>query len=160
MLSEAGSIASLIGVFVSLFGLGFAILQIWKLRGETRAAREAAEETRRAADREATSISLARVNERIEGLKELHRRREWNRALDRYPDIIRMLINIRVRHPDMSDEQRTTIQKVVAQLTEMGNTVESSDGEVAQEEAQQFNIRLSYDQLPLAEIESELQQST
>ena len=127
MLSDAGGIASLIGVFVSLFGLGFAILQILRLRGETRAARQATEETRRAFARETTSISLARVNERIEGLKDLHRRSEWNRALDRYPEISRMLIDIRVRHPEMSDEQRTTIQKVaVTQLNEMGKTVEST----------------------------------
>ena len=160
MLSDAGGIASLIGVVVSLVGLGFAILQIWKLRGETRAAREAAEKTRKAVDREIASISLARVNERIEGLKELHRRSEWNRALDRYPEISKMLIDIRVRHPGMSDEQRTIIQKVVTELSGMGRAVESTDGEVPQGEAQRFNLQLSDDQLSLAEIESELQQST
>lgn len=159
MLGDAGSIASLIGVFVSLLGLGFAIAQILKLRGETQAAREAAEETRRALGREIASISLARVNERIEGLKDLHRQGEWNRALDRYPEISRVLIDIRSRHPGMSDEQRTTIQGVIAQLNEMGKVVESADGGVQREEAQRFNLQLLDDQLALSEIESELQQS-
>ena len=159
MLGDAGSLASIVGVLVSFFGLGFAIAQILKLQGETQATRKAAEETRRAVDREIASISLARVNERIEGLKDLHRQGEWNRALDRYPEIGRMLIDIRSRHPGMSEEQRTTIQGVIAQLNEMGKVVESADGGVPQEETHRFNLQLLDDQLALSEIESELQQS-
>lgn len=159
MLSDSGSIASLIGVLVSLFGLGFAILQILKLRGETRAAREAAEETRRAVDRETTSISLARVNERIEGLKDLHRQGEWKRALDRYPEIRRMLINIRVRHPVMSEEKRAAIQNVVTSLGRMESNIERSRDSVSQTAAERFNRELYKSQLALTELESELQQS-
>ena len=101
MLTEAGSVASRAGLVVSLGGLGFAIWHILRLRGETRAAREAAEEARRAMSRETARMTLTRVNERIEGLKELHRNGEWYRALDRYPEIRRMLIDIRIRHPEM-----------------------------------------------------------
>ena len=160
MLGDTGSVASLIGVFVSLFGLGFAILQIWKLRGETRAAREAAEETRRAVDREIASISLARVNERIEGLKDLHRQGEWNRALDRYPEISRMLIDIRGRHPGMSAEQRTALQNVVTNLGRIESNIEKSRGSGSQRAAEQFNRHLNRNQLVLVQLESELQQST
>jgi hypothetical protein len=52
MLGDAGSIASIVGVVVSLVGLGFAIWQLARLRGETRAAREAAEETRQSVRRD------------------------------------------------------------------------------------------------------------
>ena len=75
MLDDAGSIASLAGLAVSLVGLVIAIWQIMKLRGETRAGNEAAAETRRALQRENAGVNLTRVNERIEGLeglKELH----------------------------------------------------------------------------------------
>ncbi len=160
MLDDAGSIASLIGVFVSLFGLGIAIVQIRKLRGETQAAREAAEETRSALDKEIASISLARVNERIEGLKDLHRQGEWNRALDRYPEIRRTLIDIRVRHPGMSDEQRASIQNVVTSLGRMESSIERSRGSGSQRAAEQFNRQLNGNQLVLVQLESELQQST
>ena len=160
MLGDTGSIASLTGVLVSLLGLAFAILQIRKLRGETRAAREAAEETRRAVDREIASISLARVNERIEGLKELHRRNEWNRALDRYPEIRRMLIDIRSRHPGMSEEQRASIQNVVTSLGRMESSIERSKLSASQKQAERFNRQLYKSQSALTELENELQQST
>ncbi len=68
-LEGAGSVASLAGVVVSLVGLAIAIWHIMKLRGETRAARESSEETRRALERENAGINLARVNERIDALR-------------------------------------------------------------------------------------------
>lgn len=160
MLGDAGSIASLAGVAISLFGLGFAILQLRKLRGETRAATEAALETRQAVSREVAGITLARVNERIEGLKDLHRRGEWNRAQDRYPEIRRMLIDIRVRHPEMSDKQRIVVQRVVTRITQIDNSVENAEGEVSQLDLQRFNRQLTGVQSQLAEVESQLQQST
>ena len=58
MLGDAGSIASLAGAAISLLGLGFAILQIAKLRGETRAARVAAEAAERAIGRELAITEL------------------------------------------------------------------------------------------------------
>ncbi len=65
MLDDAGSIASLAGVGVSLVGLGFSILQLRKLRGETRAAREAVEATCRAIGRELPNTELTRLGERM-----------------------------------------------------------------------------------------------
>jgi negative regulator of replication initiation len=94
MLTEAGSVASRAGLVVSLGGLGFAIWHILRLRGETKAARKAEEKARLAMSRETARMTLTRVNERIEGLKELHRNGEWYRALDRYPELCRMLIDL------------------------------------------------------------------
>ena len=71
------------------------------------------------------SMTLTRVNERIDGLKELHRNNEWKRALDRYQELRRMLIDIRVRHPHLSDQQRTTIQGLVSRLRDMETEVDS-----------------------------------
>ena len=73
MLGDAGSLASLAGLAVSLGGLAIAIWQIMKLRGETRAAAQASAETSRMFRREIAGLNLTRVNERIEALKELHR---------------------------------------------------------------------------------------
>lgn len=160
MLGDAGSIASLAGVVISLVGLGFAIWHILRLRGETRAAREAAEETHRAVSRETAGMTLTRVSERIEGLKELHRNGEWNRARDRYPELRRMLVDIRIRHPLLSDEHRTAIQEVVSRLLQIETEVESAGGVIAPGIVPNFNYRLSESQASLAEIESQLQQST
>ena len=160
MLNEAGSVASLAGVAVSLVGLLFAIWHILQLRGETRAAREAAEETHQAVSRELAGVTLTRVSERIEGLKELHRHGEWYRALDRYPEIRRMLIDIRIRHPKMSDSQRNAIPTVVRRIARMENEVERSGAQFPEGLGQRFNRQLTESQSSLSQIESELQQST
>ena len=54
----------MVGVVVSLVSLAFAILQIRKLRGETKATREAAEATRRSIGLELASRELTRLGER------------------------------------------------------------------------------------------------
>ena len=157
MLGDAGSIASLAGVVVSIAGLGFAIWHILRLRGEARAAREAAEETRQTVSRDTASATLTRVSERIEGLKELHRQNEWDRALDRYPELRRMLVDIRYRHPQLSEEQRAAIQAVVATLLRMENEVGDARGTLAPEKVSEFYSLLTESQASLAEIESQLQ---
>ena len=72
MLGTVGSIASLAGAAISLLGLGFAILQLRRLRGETRAARDAAEAAERAVRRDLTISDLASLRENIQ--EGLHRR--------------------------------------------------------------------------------------
>ena len=104
MLGEAGSIASVVGLLVSLLGLGFALLQLSRLRGEARAAREAAEETRQLLLRDSAGTDLTRIGERIQGLIEIHRSGDRARALDRYPEIYRLLIEIRRNHPNLDEE--------------------------------------------------------
>ena len=158
-LGQAGAIASLAGALISLLGLAIAIWQIMKLRGETRAAQEASEGTRLLLQRETTSMNLVRVIERIEGLKELHRNEEWPRALDRYPEIRRTLIDIRVRHPQMNDEQRSCLQGVSNIIGQIGRTVEMAATTNPQDEEGQFNQLLSDAQETLSEIESQLSQS-
>ena len=157
MLGDAGSIASLAGLVVSLGGLAIAIWQIIKLRGETRAAAEASAETSRLFRREIAGLNLTRVNERIEALKELHRTSQWDRALDRHTEIRRTLIQVRVSHPGLSEEQRTILQSVIATLRRIENAVEREHTELQPERVGQFIRQLSDGQSSLAEIESQLQ---
>ena len=158
MLGDAGSIASMVGVVVSLVGLGFAILQIRKLRGETRAAREASEATRRVLGRELTGIELTRLNGRIQGLKEIHRGGDRLRALDLYPEIVGMLLDIRRRHPGLSDNQRMKIVQATTQISEMERSIETLEEEIPQETASQLNNALTVIQSTLLpELEDQLQ---
>ena len=139
MLGDAGSIASLAGVAVSLLGLGFAILQIRKLRGETRAAREAADATRRAIGRELASAELARLGERIEVLKELHRSGDRARSLVGYPEIRNLFLEIRRRHPGLSVVDKRNIVRAIAQIGDMETAVEALQGEITPEISADFN---------------------
>ena len=158
MLGEAGSIASIVGVVISLLGLGFALLQLSKLRGETRAARAAAEETRRLLRRDLTGADLARLSERIQGLIELHRDRDRVRALDRYPEIRGLLIEVRRQHPNLSEEHSRRIQSAIVMLIDIQNKVEGLTGDMSQEMVARFNQDLTELQsMLLPELEDQLE---
>ena len=139
MLGEVGSVASIVGLLVALLGLGFALLQLSRLRGETRAARDAAEETRRLQRRDLAGTDLTRLNERIQGLVEMHRSGDRGRALDRYPEIQRLLIAIRRQHPNLSAEHRHQLQEAVATLRNMQGALERLEGAIPQPLIADFN---------------------
>lgn len=143
MLGEAGSIASLAGLLVSLLGLGFALLQLSRLRGETRAARDASEETRRLLRRDSAGSDLTRIGERIQGLIEIHRNGDRSRALDRYPEIYRLLIAIRRNHPNLSEEYRRQLQEALATVRDMQGKLEGLTGSsIPQSAINNFNAAL------------------
>ena len=143
MLGDVGSIASMVGVVVSLVGLGFAIRQIRKLRGGTRAAREASEATRRAIGRELASTELIRLGERIDALKELHRSRDCGRCLTSYSEIRDLLLEIRRRHPGLSDRERANVLRATVQISEMDTSLEALEGEITSEIDSDFNAKLT-----------------
>ena len=142
MLGEVGSIASIVGLLVALLGLGFALLQLSRLRGETRAARDAAEETRRLLRRDLAGTDLTRLSERIQGLMEMHRSGDRGRALDRYPEIQRLLIEIRRQHPNLAEEHRDRIQEAIATLRDMQSELERLEGAIPQPAIANFNSAL------------------
>ncbi len=144
MLGEAGSIASLVGLLVSLSGLGFALLQLSRLRGETRAAREASEETRRLLRRDSAGSDLTRIGERIQGLIEIHRSGDRARALDRYPEIYRLLIAIRRNHPNLSEEHRHLLQNSVRLIQNMEDELEGTAVVITLEQVRRLNRTLNY----------------
>ncbi|MDA1219243.1 MAG: hypothetical protein O2909_07360 [Chloroflexi bacterium] len=158
MLGDYGSLASIVGVIVSLFGLGFTILQVLKLRGETRAARVASEETRVVVRRDLTLADLNRIWGRIQALKELQRNRDWNRSLDAYPEIQRGLIDIRNRYPELAEDHNQQLTQGIAALRNIEYTLESASEDIAQETLGEFNQQLSDIQAVLVELENQLQQ--
>lgn len=149
MLDEIGSLASIAGLLVALLGLGFALLQLSRLRGETRAARQAAEETRRLLRRDLAGTDLTRLAERIQGLMEMHRSGDRARALDRYPEIRRLFLAVRRQHPNLTAEHRHSLQNAVNRLRNMQSELEGQEGRITPEQVQRFNNRLTQIQLNL-----------
>lgn len=160
MLADIGSVASLVGVAVSLLGFGFAILQLRGLRGETRAAQQAAEETRQAVARDLVIADVSRIWGQIQALKEVHRVGDWGRALFLYPEIRQGLIHIRSRYPDLPDADSDRIRGGVALLDRMEQAIDSADRDVLQERVSEFNGRLTQIQTILDELESRWWQSS
>ena len=142
MLNELGSIASIVGLPLSLIALVFAIYHLLRLRGETRAAREAAQEAQRLVMRETTGTDLTRLSERIQGLIGLMRSGDRERALERFPDIRNLFVDIRRNHPNVSPEHRSQIQKALNDLRYMQNVLESSAGVIPIDSRAEFIDKL------------------
>ena len=142
MLNELGSIASIVGLPLSLIALVFAIYHLLRLRGETRAAKEAAQEAQRLVMRETTGTDLTRLSERIQGLIGLMRSGDRERALERFPDIRNLFVDIRRNHPNVSPEHRSQIQKALNDLRYMQNVLESSEGVIPIDSRAEFIDKL------------------
>ena len=123
--------ASAAGLIVSIVGFSVAIIQIMRSRKAAEAATEAASATKEVLARNLTIDDLTRASQRIQLVKELHWEREWRRALDRYYDIRVMLSDISSRHPDLSEEHRSTIQSAIQEIQalegEVGRTLTDDD---------------------------------
>lgn len=143
MFADIGNAASLAGLVVSLLGLGFAILQLRKLRGETRAAREAAEAAERAVRRDWTISDLASLRERIEALKDAHRRGDRDRAFACYRDVKSALTDVELRYPNLTDDLLDRIRTALSALTEMERYADSIEGSLPLEQLSEFNQTLS-----------------
>lgn len=139
MFGDIGSGASLAGVVISLLGLGFAILQIIKVRGEARAAREAAEAARAEIRRELTAVDLARLDARFNALKQVHREGDLRRALDHYIFVKESLRDILHRYPGLSERQKEKIRETISKLLDIESTAESLIGRISPEWAVEFN---------------------
>lgn len=161
LINELGSIASIVGLPLSLVALGFALLQLGKLRGETRAAKDAAEEARKLFQRDLTATEMARLRERIRGLSDLHRNGDRSTLLGQYPEVWEMLIRIRRRHPNLSDVQRGQIQSAIETVANMQRQLEEIDTDVIPSDIRtDFNVELIRLQSKLlADLEDELEKS-
>ena len=142
---------------MSLLGLGFAILQLVKLRGETRAAREAAESARRAIRRDLTNTELVRLDGTIQNLKEVHRTGNRDRALYEYAIIVRGLREIGLSHPTLSLYQQTQISRSILTVFNMESAVEALAGDIPPDLWQDMNTELTEIQSGLLqELEGQL----
>ena len=69
-----------------------------------------------------------------------------------------MLLDIRRRHPGLSDEQRLKIVQATTQISEMERSIETLEAEIPQEMASQLNNALIVIQSTLLlELEDQLQ---
>lgn len=114
-----------------------------KLRGEARAAREAAEAARRALGRDLVLADVNRLYPILQRLKDIHREGNRQRALDGYPEIIEILLDIRRRHPRLSDADRVLIQRAISEIAEIERAVEQLQGNILRERSDEYNRLLT-----------------
>ena len=143
MFADIGNAASLAGAVISLLGLGFAILQLRKLRGETRAAREASESAERAVRRDLTIGELASLREKVQELKDANRRGDRITIFACYRDVKSGLTNVELHHPDLTDSLRDQIRAALSAITDMERYTDSIEGALPLERLSEFNGDLS-----------------
>ena len=141
-LGTIGSLASIAGSVISLLGLGFAILQLHKLRGETSAARDAAEAAERAIRRDSAMTDLALLYEKMQALKDVHRNGDKTSALFYYRDIMAGLLNVQRHHPNLTVDLQDRILAALADIGDMERTVGRFGGNFSPERAGEFNDNL------------------
>lgn len=158
-LGDVGSIASLVGVALGLPALLFAILQLRGLKGETRAAREASEATRRAVRRDLVIADVSQTFELVEAVKNALRERQWSQSLSYYPRIRRVLVSMRYRDPQLSQLETDKLVIAVEFLEHVEHSTDINRDAIADEAIQDFIQGLISLQTTLAEFESNLHRS-
>ena len=69
------------------------------------------------------------------------------------------MLDVRRRHPGLSEEHRVRILRASTQIREMENAVEGLEGEMPLERVSEFNRRLTdFQSILLPELEDQLQQ--
>ena len=149
MLNELGSIASIVGLPLSLIALVFAIYHLLRLRGETRAAREAAEEAQRMLRRDLTIRDIIRLRGRIRHLIDLNRRGDKILSLNLCQDIQDLFLDVQRRHPNLNNECQQEIHRALGFLVDWQSELEDIIGDMPAEMVSRFNSRLNGFQIDL-----------
>lgn len=119
----ASLIIGALGVFISLGGFTIAVAQIRRTRAAAESAERAATDAR-AAVFYVTSVSdLSQIVIQMEQVKELHRNREWVRAIDRYILLRRLITEARSRLPE---DIRGALTTAIIRLTQMEKAANQS----------------------------------
>ena len=144
-----GSLASALGLLVSLGGLIWAIRAARGARTAAQSAEKAATQTRRAIRRDLTVMDIERANARLEALKVQHRSEQWEVALAAYPEILNMLYDIRNR---LTDESYNDMSWAVDRIYDIQDAVEQGRQSSLYPNAANLNRTLSQIQSRLRNI--------
>ena len=158
--STWGDIATVIGIFVALGGLAWAIKEARGARSASESAAEAASDTSAQIARHLQTVDLQRAIGLIQRIKTLHDNDRWEASRELYQSLREMLSDIIARCPD---EQADLRKKLVAARTTLSKTEESVRRSVSSTQAvsgntrSQFNKRLNGIQSDLEELASSVE---
>ena len=120
-----GSIASTLGLVVSIVGFSIAVAQTIRSRKAAEAAEEAVQETRRSLSKNVAIVDLTTASERIQELRRIVRRGhgEKDRTFDKFYGIRVMLSDISSQHPDLGEDDRKSLQESADSLGQIERRV-------------------------------------
>ena len=150
-----GDVASALGIFVSLFGLGWAIWEARGARSASEAAEAAAGETKNQIAHHLQAVELQRAIGLIERIKTLHDNERWEASTEHYQNLRAMLSDIIVRCPEEQVSVREKLATARTIVRDMENFVRGRYGTAIPEENRtRLNQRMNDIQSDLEELAS------
>ena len=150
-----GDVATVIGIVVSLVGLGWAIKEAHGARSASEAATVAANETKDRIAHHLQAVELQRAIGLIDRIKTLHDNDRWEASKEHYQTLRAMLSDFIAR---CSEDQGNVREKLATARTivrEMENFVRGRDGSVILERDRfRLNRRMNDMQSDLEELAS------
>ncbi|MCY3638744.1 MAG: hypothetical protein OXG80_06565, partial [Chloroflexi bacterium] len=143
------------GLIVSLSGFSLALWHIKRTRTAAEHAEEAAIKARQAVQHVMVISDLSQVSIQIELIRELHRNKEWARAIDRYSPLRRLLTEARAQLP--IEESVNEFTRAIMQLGEMEKQVTEEIAQDLQPSSAKLNNILVDLQQSLDEVRLELE---
>ena len=139
-LGFAGSIASLVGLVITVVGFFITIWNVRKSRTAAQQAREASLKVREDIRKIDTVSDLSSAISIMHEIKRLHRANEWIILPDRYSTLKKLLISIKVANPDLSETKKKSIQATIQQMTNIDKQIEKVvDGQEADVDVPKLN---------------------
>ncbi len=126
MLGAIADWSSVLGLLVSIVGFFVTIIGVRRSRSAAEQAREAADSARDELLRGNAMFSLATAINTMEEIKRLQREAAWRALPDRYSALRSALISIRAGTPQMSPEDRGTLQGAIEQFRAIEKKIEKT----------------------------------
>jgi hypothetical protein len=118
--------ASVLGFLVSLVGFFITIVIVLRSKSAAEKTGAAVAEVRQKLALQTAVFALNRVLADVDELKALHRASSWEVLPPRYSSLRRQLAAFKGTYPDLTRKQKTTIQGIIAQFSEIESIVEES----------------------------------
>ncbi len=150
-----GDAATVVGILVSLGGLGWAITEARGARSASQAAQTAADETRDQIARHLQTVDLQRAIGLIQLVKTLHDNSQWEAAREHYQTLREMLTGIIVRCPEHQTEFRERLTTARTEIRLMEDFVrERFVAGITEHDRSRLNQNLNNIQSDLEELAS------
>ena len=150
-------IATIVGIIVSLGGLGWAIKEARGARSASEAAKTAASETRDQIAHHLQTVDLQRAIELIQRIKTLHDNELWEASTEHYQTLRAILSDVIARCPDNQADVREKLATARTIVSEIENLVRQRVARpISDDDRSSLNQRLNHIQSDLEELASDL----
>ena len=124
--NQVGDLTGIAGIIISIGGFFATLIGVFRSKAAAERAEEAAKSARESIRMFDTVVDFTSAIAILEEIKRAHRSGQWILLPDRYAAIRKLLISLRSSNGDLSDEQISSIQSALANLTSIERRVEKS----------------------------------